>query len=75
MCLIIGTPKNINFPFETNGKLMILGVPVLKHFKVTLYVAFGTRPYRVCSNDDVDLDMIFLLVLQFKLTVYVQLHV
>ena len=26
--------KNINFPFETNGKLMILGVPILKHFRV-----------------------------------------
>ena len=24
----------MNFPFETNGKLMILGVPILKHFKV-----------------------------------------
>ena len=32
--LDIGTPKNINFPFETNGKLMILGVPILKHFRV-----------------------------------------
>ena len=24
----------INFPFETNGKLMVLGVPILKHFRV-----------------------------------------
>ena len=24
----------MNFPFETNGKLMILGVPILKHFRV-----------------------------------------
>ena len=32
MCLNIGTPKNINFPFETNGKLKILGVPIFKHF-------------------------------------------
>ena len=38
MCLNIGTPKTINFPFETNGKLMILGVPILKHFRV--YVKF-----------------------------------
>ena len=36
MCLTIGTPKNINFPFETNGKLMILGVPILKHFRVLI---------------------------------------
>ena len=34
MCLNTGTPKNINFSFETNGKLMALGVPVLKHFRV-----------------------------------------
>ena len=24
----------INFPFATNGKLIILGVPILKHFTV-----------------------------------------
>ena len=29
MCLNIGTPKKINFPFGTNGKLMVLGVPIL----------------------------------------------
>ena len=29
-----GTPKNINFLFETNGKTMALGVPILKHFRV-----------------------------------------
>ena len=34
MCLNIGTPQNVNFPFGTNGKLMVLGVPILKHFKV-----------------------------------------
>ena len=31
---ILGHLKNINFPFETNGKLMNLGVPILKHFRV-----------------------------------------
>ena len=31
---LLGHLKNINFPFETNGKLMILGVPILKHFRV-----------------------------------------
>ena len=31
MCLDIGTPKLINFPFGANGKLTILGVPLLKH--------------------------------------------
>ena len=34
MRLSTGTPKNINFSFETNGKLMALGVPILKHFRV-----------------------------------------
>ena len=28
----------INFPFGTNGKLIILGVPILKHIKVHMYV-------------------------------------
>ena len=33
--LNIGTPKHINFLFGTNGKLMVLGVPILKHFRVS----------------------------------------
>ena len=33
MCLGIGTPKTINFPFVPNGKLMVSGVPVFKHMK------------------------------------------
>ena len=28
------TKKTIHFPYETNGKLMVLGVPILKHFRV-----------------------------------------
>ena len=36
MCLNTGTAKNINFSFETNGKLMALGVPILKHFRVLI---------------------------------------
>ena len=28
MFLNIGTPKTINFPFGTKGKLMVLGVPI-----------------------------------------------
>ena len=34
MCLSIGTPKIVNFPFGTNGKLSILGVPIFKHIRV-----------------------------------------
>ena len=29
LCLDIGTAKAVNFPFGTNGKLMVLGVPIL----------------------------------------------
>ena len=32
MCSNIGTSKTINFPFWTNGKSKVLGVPILKHF-------------------------------------------
>ena len=35
MSLNTGTPKNVNFSLETNGKLMALGVPILKHFRVS----------------------------------------
>ena len=42
MCSNIGTPKTINFPFGTNGKLMVLGVPILKHFRVYMRFFFLT---------------------------------
>ena len=31
----IGTPKTINFSFVPNGKLMVLRVQILKHFRVS----------------------------------------
>ena len=34
MCPNFGTPKIINFPFGTNGKFIILGVPILEHITV-----------------------------------------
>ena len=34
MCLNIGTPNNHRFPFGTNGKVVVLGVSILKHFRV-----------------------------------------
>ena len=53
MCLNIGTPKNVNFPFETNGKLMVLGVPILKHFRVNhcinLFIGTRTKCYLVIA--------------------------
>ena len=35
--LKLGHLKTINFPFGTNEKLMILGVPILKHFRRDLF--------------------------------------
>ena len=31
VCISTETPKNINFPFEANGKLILLGVLILTH--------------------------------------------
>ena len=31
---ILGHLKSINFPFGTNGKLMVFDVPILKHFRI-----------------------------------------
>ena len=31
-CLSVGTPKTINFPFVPIGNLMVLDVPIYKHF-------------------------------------------
>ena len=56
MCSNIGAPKNhylffqilghlkiINFPFGTNGKLMVLGVPIFKH----IYTICLTSPWQL----------------------------
>ena len=32
--LYIGTPNNHHFPCGTNGIVVVLGVPILKHFRV-----------------------------------------
>ena len=46
-CSNIGTPKTINFPFGANGKLMVLGVPILKHFLVFGVLITCSRAGRV----------------------------
>ena len=49
-CLNIGTPKSINFPFGTNGKLIDLGVPILlTHIRVE-----GVR-HRYCFYNPVSI--------------------
>ena len=35
MCLNIGTSNNHHFPFRTNGKVVVLDVPILRHFRVS----------------------------------------
>ena len=39
----MGRLKTINFQFETNGKLMVLGVPILKHFRVVVSTSTGCQ--------------------------------
>ena len=47
MCLNTGIPqKTLIFHFETNGKLMALGVPILKHFRV-----HSKKKLRYCDVD------------------------
>ena len=61
MCLNTGTPKNINFSFETNGKLTALGVPILKHFRVSntdvsKYISMSKNIERHVSYDPLHLN-------------------
>ena len=46
ICLNIGTAKTSNFPFGTNGKLIVLGVLILK-------------PHGVAYNKPPHVDLIF----------------
>ena len=43
-CLSIGTPKTINFPFVSNGKLMVFRCPNIQaHYnEAAIYLNFGT---------------------------------
>ena len=53
MCLNIGTPKNHHFPFVTNGKVVVLGVPSFKHFRVkglnfsSYTISYSLRTYEI----------------------------
>ena len=38
MCSNTGTPNIHHFPFGTHGKVVVLGVPILKHFRVYKYL-------------------------------------
>ena len=43
-CLSIGTPKTMNFPFVSNGKLMIFRCPNIpaRYNEAVIYLKFGT---------------------------------
>ena len=43
-CLSIGTPKTIDFPFVSNGKLMVFRCPNIQaHYnEAVIYLNFGT---------------------------------
>ena len=41
---ILGHQKIINFPFGTNGKLIIFGVPILNHIIVNISFNTHSRP-------------------------------
>ena len=51
----MGHIKTINFPFETKGKLMVLGVPILKHFRVVCAVSevIMTRHFLTSKVDQI----------------------
>ena len=58
MCSNIGIPEPYNFPFGTNGKLMVLGVPIHKHFRV-LYFQLYLDAMDVLSEEDRQTQVLF----------------
>ena len=51
MCLSIGTPKKINFPFGTNGKFIFLGVKkVLAHCMCLNIATSKNRHFPFCDR-------------------------
>ena len=65
MCLRIGTPKTINFPFVPNGKLNILGVPIFTHIRKgkqnNLRIILNNQPYvKLCITAKLKLPDLFL---------------
>ena len=44
MCLNIRTPNNHHFPFGTNEKVVVLGVPILRYIRIANKIS-----YMVCK--------------------------
>ena len=51
MCLNIGAPNNHHFPFGTNGKVEVLGFPILKHFRVPYLLVLLLHPKNSSSAE------------------------
>ena len=45
MCISTGTPVIINFPFISNGKLIILDVPKFRHITVSFLICSKSTEY------------------------------
>ena len=50
ICLNIGSPRNYHFPFETNGKVVVLGVPILKQVRVHLLKKNHTQNFGLTGD-------------------------
>ena len=49
MCSNIGTPNNHNFPYGTNGKVVVLGVPILKDGLPYIFHSFRNKYFNKIS--------------------------
>ena len=49
--LNFGTPELINFPFGTNGKLIMLGVPVLRYISVCVFLWWNNIEARYLAHN------------------------
>ena len=56
----------MNFPFGTNGKFIILGVPILKHFRVG-YIKLDAVPFAPLNPILADLYLSVLCLAKIKL--------
>ena len=63
MCLNIGAPKPVNFPFGTNGKLMVLEVQNFCTTGRKMFV-FAERQEERLKNNNRDLSMVSLYHLE-----------
>ena len=50
----IGTPKTINFPFVPNGKLIVLGFPILYNTRIGFWDCYGKNDLRSDSVTVID---------------------